>query len=89
MSDELDRAYQLVDAHHPSVAKALSLLRGYPETVAFVTKVLGDTRGGARHGFSTEVLAALLEIQLAHQHLVKVSDDNADPWGNGRGSFDR
>ena len=89
MSDEVDGAYLVAVAHHPSVFLGLSLLRGYPETVAFVTKVLGDTRGGARHGFSTEVLAALLEIQLAHQHLVKVSDDNADPWGNGRGSFDR
>jgi hypothetical protein len=89
MSVQLDGDYQLVDAHHPSIAKALKLLRGYPETAAYVTKLLEDTRGGARHGFSEEVLEALLNIQREHQSLVKDSGDESNPWGDGHDSFDR
>ena len=56
MGSQLDRDYQLLSDAFPRIAKALLLMRGYPESAVYVDKLLADSRGGARTGFPPEVL---------------------------------
>lgn len=83
MTAQLEPEYQLLQDRFPHIARALLLMRGYPESAVYVARLLEDSRGGTRAGFPPEVLEALLSIQEAHQRLVK-DDDRADPWGKGR-----
>jgi hypothetical protein len=87
MSAQLDHDFQLMEAQCPHVAKALKLLWGYPEAAMYVAKLLEDTRNGARHGFSQEVLEALLNVQELHQNLQPATKTESDPWGDGRDLF--
>ena len=87
MFDELDRDYQIVEAEYPHIAKALKLLRGYPETAQYVEKILSETRNGSRQGFSPKVGDALINIQVAHKRLVKDSGPPDSLWGDSRDFF--
>jgi len=87
MNDPLDADFELLEARFASIAKALGLLRGHPEAALYITKLLADTRDHARQGFPPEVLTALLNIQEAHQKLVKDDSLDRNPWGRQRDIF--
>jgi hypothetical protein len=87
MASQLDRDYQLLSDEFPRIAKALLLMRGYPESAVYVDKLLADNRDGSRTGFPPEVLEALLNIQLAHTKPGDDDVDTADPWGDGLGAL--
>lgn len=84
MTAQLEPDYQLLQDKFPHIAKALLLMRGYPESSLYITRLLEDSRGGVRVGFPPEVLTALFNIQEAHEKLVKKDAGAADPWGKGR-----
>ncbi len=84
MTDQLDPDFLLLADKFPAVAKALGLLRGHAEAAMYITKLLADTRDHARQGFPPEVLTALLNIQEAHQKLVKDNSADKNPWGRQR-----
>ena len=87
MTASLDPDYQVLSDSFPRIAKALLLMRGYPESAVYVDKLLADSRGGSRSGFPAEVLEALLNIQLAHMKPLDDSVDTHDPWGDGLGAM--
>ena len=82
----VDPNIQLIEAEYPHIAKALKLLWGYPEASKYIVKLIDDCRTGDRQGFSPEIMTALLNIQEAHQQLVK-DDDSPSTWGDGREFF--
>lgn len=84
MTAQLEPEYQLLQDKFPHIAKALLLMRGYPESALYITRLLEDSRGGARAGFPADVLSALLSIQDAHERLVKHDAEERNPWGKGR-----
>ena len=87
MPASLDPDYQVLSNSFPHIARALQLMRGYPESAVYIDKLLADSRGGSRSGFPPEVLEALLNIQLAHMKQGEDSVDIQDPWGDGLGAF--
>lgn len=66
---QIDRAREVVRAHHPRIASTLDSMWGYKECADYLEKLTfdgTDPTGHTRVGFKPEVLTALLRLQAMH-----------------------
>lgn len=86
-----DAALQIIERHHPRIAKTLSSMWGYKECGEYITKLVMsgvDDSGHARAGFNHRAVEAMLELADLHDALyVENPADNKDPRSNKSGSF--
>lgn len=51
---------------YPHVSKSIEMFWGYPELVSYITRLLFDSRDGARKGFDYDVMVALAYLLDKH-----------------------
>ena len=71
--------FKKINAQYPRIGKQVVDLWGRPGFNGFINKLLQDTRGGMRQGFSPDVAAALFKLMQKHdqdfpKHALKIGD---------------